>query len=355
KGFHGKFLPGGNLKTGELDLTVEPKPEIPGKWAGISGAPVLIQGRLVGIIQSYQEDFGGGNLAAVSIEQLLKEDSFAKHIALKDWEDFVGAICAKLEIFLKRSEQLSNVLGNLLSVSNAPHRPDEIVKKLVDLRVGEFEWTMADTISGFGKPQTSDWKSLETFSNLLLPIIYDRTTINSVHESLGKGTLLHLPVATRTVAEILMAAVQRRPAAFRKPITGDDWPVGEILLEPNPEGGFSNPGSSFIEFFDQMMNDKFVSTEDLGKPDRVKRRLVNKELIYRARRKGGELNYKHYYICSQQEASIVGAQLFNQLKEFYPQVIFVALADDPDLTPEERDIGRPIREILAARNSEGNL
>jgi len=353
KGFYGKFMRWGNMKTGELDLTVEPKPEFPGQWAGISGAPVLIDDKVVGIIKSYQEDFGGRNLAAVAIRQLFKDDSFAKHFVLPDWEDFVGSICLKLENLLKGSEKLSNVLGNLLSISNAVHRLDEIVKTLVNLRVDEFEWKMADTISGIENPQESDWKTLEMFLNLLLPIIYDITAIHSVHDNLGKGSLLRVPVATRTVAELLMAAVQRRAAAFRKPISGDEWPVGETLLEKNPESGFSNPEKSFIELFDQMMNEKFVSVEDLGKPPQVLRILVNQELAYRARRKGGdELTYKHYYICSPKEAETVGEQ-FNQLKEFYPQVIFVVLADDPMLIPEERKIGRPIREILAARNSEG--
>jgi hypothetical protein len=75
-GLTGTLYPygGGGQGRKELDLGVEYESE--DEWKGISGAPIFVGDKLVGIIISYKTGFGGKRLEGIPIVQLLNEPAF---------------------------------------------------------------------------------------------------------------------------------------------------------------------------------------------------------------------------------------------------------------------------------------
>ncbi len=57
---------------GTLELTVEAGVSEPKRWAGISGAPVLVDGALVGLVATVPKDFCGRRLIAEPIDPIIE-------------------------------------------------------------------------------------------------------------------------------------------------------------------------------------------------------------------------------------------------------------------------------------------
>lgn len=351
KGLSGKYRPGGGLKSQELDLSVDDRPKIPGKWAGISGAPVLYQRKLVGIIKSFKKDFDGDSLWAVSIRQLLRDESFCKCLGLRDREDLASSVRRTVKALLSASEDVTKAIGEQLMIADAPHHVEQVVDELFSAEIQIFEEIAHNVLKTILPGNERSLETLENLLNLMLPLLYDQDIVNSVHSELVNSTFVRLPVKTRTVAEIIMAAVGGRRASYRKPVGGDSWPVGSTLIEPPPETGFSDPQRGLVAAFDQFMLEKLVDAEDRDADLNILRELINDGLAWIAKKFGGEDSYRHYFIHEQKDNREVKHEM-ETLKNAYPQIIFVVLAGDPGLLPHERRLARPLRAILAARKGE---
>ena len=351
KGLAGTYLPGGRLKSRELDLNVESPPSDPELWAGISGAPVLCGGKLIGIIKSYRQGFDGGNLSGVSIRELLKIESFCQCLGVRDREDLVKSASAEVEHLIASDEDLAAAFGTQLNIINPTHHIEEIVDQLWQTKIGFFEKIAFKVFKEIAAGDKHSLGILQQVFNVMLPMLYDQDIVNSVHSELMNSTFVRLPVTTKTVAEIVMAAVGRRPTSYRDPIDGSNWPVGHQLIEAPPEMGFSNPQQGMVAAFDQFLIEKYVRFEDRKASIKITRELINDELAFIAEERGGEDSHRHYLIL---EPKAIGEQMeqIDTLRSVYPQIAFVALQGDPSLRPHERRLARPLMAIMAARKEE---
>ena len=351
KGLAGMYLPGGGQKSGELDLNVHSPPSIPGQWAGISGAPVLCGRKLIGIVKSFKKDFEGGNLTGVSIRELLKIESFCQCLGVRDRKDLVDRALAEVKDLLASAKDLAAVFGSQLGVVDPIHHIEEIVDRLWQSKVHVFEEIAFKVFKDINTGDELSLGNLQRVLNIMLPMLYDQDIVNSVHSELMNSTFVRLPVKTKTVAEIVMAAVGRRPASYHEPIDGSSWPVGLPLIEAPPETGFSNPMKGMVAAFDQFLIEKYVRSEDRGESIEISREIINDELAFIAEERGGEDSHRHYLIL---EPKAIGEQMeqVDTLRSVYPQITFVVLREDPSLLPHERRLARPLRAILAARKEE---
>ena len=351
KGLAGQYLPGGGLKRGELDLNVQSPPSIPGKWAGISGAPVLCGGKLIGIVKSVKKDFDGGSLWGVSIRELLNDESLCQCLGIQDRQDLIESALAEVGRLLASAEDLAAAFGSQLNIVDPIHHIDEIVDELWQSKVQVFEEIAYQVFKSVASGDEHGLSILQQVLSLLLPMLYDQDIVNSVHSELINSTFVRLPVKTKTVAEIVMAAVGRRPASYREPIDGGRWPVGVSLIDPTPETGFSDPKQGMVAAFDQFLIEKYVDSEDRSASIDILRVLINDSLAWIAEELGGEDSHRHYLIL-EQKAIRDQMEHINTLRSVYPQITFVVLREDDSLLPQERRIARPLRAILAARREE---
>lgn len=343
-GLCGKYLPGGNLKSQELDLTVEGSPRIPGKWAGISGAPVFCESKLIGIVKSYPENFAGDKLSAVPMWRLLENADLRKLLGFDEREKLLAQKQRRIVALLEDSKEVLAALHAQPDLQDKLMQPKVVALALLDMDVGKF----LDTVHRASlEKEVGQGKARQVMEDLLgelLPFLYDPGVVESLRLNLSFGMLYLLPAATETIAEIIMAGMDRRPALFRKPVPGEEHPVGAATVEPPPECGFSIYDPNTPSAFDEHMIKKYAPADRDKESDLEKlREIVNDELEFIAEKKF-PYRYRHYFFC-QQPVNDEQRQTLMVLQKHYPQLVFIILAGDS--LRSERKLCRPLREFFA--------
>jgi len=84
----------------------------------------------------------------------------------------------------------------------------------------------------------------------MLPAVFDAGVVGGVRlrECNLQGALIELPVATYTIAEIVMAGFDRRCIRYRRPVSGQG-PDGQLRLPHVPEVGIDRDCSEFQKAF----------------------------------------------------------------------------------------------------------
>ncbi len=350
---YGNYYPGGSLKRRDLELTVEAPPDILGKWKGISGAPIMIGDRLIGIVKTLNENFHGDRLNGVPIWKLLEDDDFRRILGVSGRKELLDAVIFKVRGILKSDEKLLSLLCNQHELANCKKDADAVVAALLGMEIAAFIETL---YAAHGRVEDdATGAAVERLLSLLLPFLYDPDCIDSVRLGIEQGVIHSLPIATRTFAEVIMAGTDLRPAGFRKPISGDSFPVGAPLIELPPAVGFDLAGEEAkINAFDEHMYGKFMSEEDRGRSleDHDKRDLVNDELEYISK-KVQDQSYRHYFIYQvpPENQSVRERVLHNigLLKKAYPQMIFISLSSSVESLKAERKLCRPLRDFFRSR------
>lgn len=343
-GLCGKYLPGGNLKSQELDLTVEGSPKIPGKWAGISGAPVFCESKLIGIVKSYPENFDGDKLSAVPMRRLLEDADLRKLLGYDEREKLLAQKQRKIVALLEDSNEVLAALHTQPGLHKTPKQSQAVALALLNMEVGKF----LDTVHrGSLERDVRQGKARQVMEELLgelLPFLYDPGVVESLRLNLTSGMLYLLPAATETIAEIIMAGIDGRPAHFRKPVPGEEHPVGAATVEPPPECGFALSDPKVPSAFDEHMIKKYAPADRGKVTDLAKlRELVNDELEFIAEKKYS-YRFRHYFFCQQPENDDQRQTLMT-LQQHYPQLAFIILAGDT--LRSERKLCRPLREFFA--------
>lgn len=326
---NGKYNPWGNPKKNELSLTNDIKLVKPGKWAGISGAPVICQGRLIGIIKSLPEDFQGSLLSGLPFWYLLTNHNFCKEIGFTDHQDQLNSTKDKVKEFLEDSPVVVDALYKTSRTKDLNFKrktPEAIVEALFEMNIEKFGMTINWAREIDIKPglDTNDHKVLDKILNFILPCLFDLSMVTSAHEQITSGMMVRVPIATRTITEIFMAAADRRHTSFHNPVTRDELPIGKTCIEALPESGFSADADDIANEIETIFINKYVP-EKFPKERLSKERLrniVNNRLAGYAETASGQQRY--YYICQKDDGPSMeaAAQILNS---YYKQVIFIFL------------------------------
>ncbi len=349
-GLNGAYLPGGHGKSQLLELTVASPPKIAGKWAGISGAPVFCEGRLIGLIKSCPENFDGHRLAAVPMRRLLENTELRKLLGYDEREKLLAQQLVKIETLLASSQEVLNALHAQPELASTGNNPKTVVAALLNMPVKPFLLTVYQASFDKNARQGKARQVMEALLGELLPWLYDAGLVESVRLNLSPGILFSLPAATETIAEIILAGIERRPAAFRKPVPGEEYPIGAPVIELPPETGFALVQDNAVSAFDQHMFNKFVARQDrqrVSDPS-VLRQLVNDELRYIATQR--MINrYRHYFICPAPKFDSEKSTLA-LIQEHYPELIFICLSYESLV--DERELCKPLRDFFAPQTGE---
>ncbi len=367
-------------KDSQFELGAEFPPDIKEGWQGISGSPVFVHGRIIGVIVVCPANFRAERLRATPVWKLLEDTAFRKAVGYDDQLERRRRFEVQIAQILEDSEAaIEAVIQGLQPPVNLAGVPiltqaKESAKRLLDLDVPEVIERCQRAHDKLCIGNLADHAQVVSeLIQLLLPAIYDHGVIEAVRTRKYNidAALLELPAGIRTVAEIIMAGVDRRQTRFRS--DKERFPEGVYSLPLPPEGGFDVDGTAFKEAWHQHLDNqfRFADAEKLREAwddymisrfaklePRARQRHsreyvedVADELDYRARTQG-----KTYYLLidvpSEKEARGAVRNLIRELKADYPSVVFLQLNDDRDLERAEQKTFRPLCDLLPKNNEE---
>jgi len=148
-------------------------------------------------------------------------------------------------------------------------------------------------------------------------------------------------------AEILMACVDNRPAAFKEFSDAGQFPIGSMCLPMPPEGGINE--QSFVDAMQEYLIERFVTHHDesflLSRTELSM--LVQNHLAYLR-----EECQRTYYVTIPKNASEPVKTAIAKLKRLFPSLVFVQTNDDLEICIRERKTLSSLRELLARRDAD---
>lgn len=239
-----------------FELTVDAAPEDEEGWKGVSGMPVFVGRKILGVVKSVPPNFKAGKLYATPTWKLLEDEDFRRKIGCDDQAVRIKNIKNKLlNNMLGKSPDVVNALIEQLGISddmvglNDGQRADHLAERLLetDIRVVIHTLRAAHRSLCEDDGDTSQQNAtaaaiLVKAAQLIVPALYDYATVKWVGSQRGGGhaALVPLPACIKTVAEIIMAGVDGREAKFRPREHEVEPPEGELSLPHPPECGIAS-------------------------------------------------------------------------------------------------------------------
>jgi len=364
----------------QFELGVDYATEEEAGWRGISGSAVFVHGRIIGVVVTCPDNFDAERLRATPLWKILGDASFRRTVGYDDQQkrrrQFQQKVARVLEDSAAAMQELTRGLAPALNLAglSLPDQARSTAARLLDLGVPEVITRckqVHDELADGDRPD--DAKVVVDLIQLLLPAIYDHGVIEAVRTRKYQvdAALIELPAGIRTVAEVIMAGVDRRRTLYRE--DQERFPEGVYSLPLPPEGGFDGDGEAFRRAWnehlinklcpadaetlrcawDDYMIGRFAAPEPRAR-QRATRELIElaaDELDYRSREQG-----KTYYFLTdapaEADARRALAQMIGQLKESYPAVVFLQLNDAHELERSEKRQYRPFCDLVR-RETEG--
>ena len=358
----------------ECWLDVTAPPQVAADWQGASGSPVFVLSQIVGIIIEVPPGFSG-MLTALPASRLLDEPAFCAAIGRHLADDRHARLVQALEATRAVSALAIGALECCVFGEPEQRLWRDPVSPVEDLarEIGRYDAALLmrrarQAIDKLKSSNSQDAKALGKLVQGLLPLLYDRTTVAAVGEKVGdpNAILVGFPVATRFVAETVMAGAGGRETRYRPPQEGQEI-EGELSLPLAPIGGFDPTGERRAEDFREHLRRK-LAVSRLGEfegafyrclrefvPPSMRARLgeqdpnLNRMVASKLKDLAENESSRYYYLFQlpndreERAACLAGLE---QLKREFQAVAFLELADDSELMRGEWDDFLPLEHIL---------
>ncbi|EGV30973.1 hypothetical protein ThidrDRAFT_2337 [Thiorhodococcus drewsii AZ1] len=348
-------------------------PECEQDWRGASGMPVFVDGAILGVVKQVPSNYRGQKLEAVPSFRLLENARFRELLGLdeaRERRERAGRYLLKL---LTRSEALTRELALAL---HCAHEIDALVKRILD-ETPPLDDLFSLVLDVQGRLRDADDRTGARLAGdltlAILPVLQEASVVAQVRRDRAaqQVPILALPTKLKTLAEIIMAAADQRPAECLPAATEAQWPEGSCHLPEPPEGGRDADGQRFREDWRAALIEAFA--RDDGRFAGLFRRYLQERFIQRdlrsaewadaeqelldtvafelqSRSEDKDRPVTFYYIVPftrgdsadvrrQREADIAA------LKRDFPHLVFLRLAGEMPLPAETARYGR-LRSIL---------
>ena len=354
-----------------VELTVEKAPEVGDDWKGVSGMPVFVGRKIIGVAQSVPPNFNARKLYATPTWKLLEDEAFRQAIGHGEQAKRIEEIKDKAIELLERSPDAVTALAKqikidkeLVGLSN-DQRTEKLINHFMDKDVRTVmigmrgaHQSLCQKNDGNADQNAKAASILVNAVQLIVPVIYDYGVVKWTDHQRGSGSvaLVRLPAGTKTLAEIIMAGVDGRETQFRYREGETDYPEGKFSLPQMPECGIDPEGAKTREALHDHLDKKFY----LQEPESF-RRAVDDYLLAifsRPRRGAPERNpqerkklaanlieskssdqkttfYMLFYLPQDDKEQNAMRTLVQSLKDDYPAIMFLDL--DPTVEQECQD------------------
>ena len=360
----------------ELEARAPPADE--DDWRGASGMPIFVGRRILGIAQRVPRRFGGERLHATPCWKLLADPAFRAALGQDRRAARLAAVHRELaghlaphpacRAALAAELDPAPVLAGLNQEAAAACLTTCLLEQ-TDIRRAIPALRQAHrTLAAAAGPETAE--PLVAAARLVVPVLFDQGVVLQTRGLLGLA-LVPLPAATRTVAELIMAGVDGRPALYRPRTDEHDQPAGVLSLPLHPEQGIGtdpgaalaahvsrklDPGRDAVQGLRAVVDDYLLgaySRTDPGAParSRAQRILLTADLLEDLRRDTGHTLYMVFYLPEDPDERTPVEALAADLKRDYPAIAFLALDPTPAQERADRRLVDPLCRMLPLRTS----
>jgi hypothetical protein len=350
----------------EFVVDVDAATTLPNGWKGASGSPVFVADGIIGVIKTCPANFDGRRLEATPVWRILLDPVFRSCVGLDERADRLEEIRADLAKSLRSCPRVMEFLRRELDVavqtSNADLWAEDLAQALTEKAIEEL-------LPKLNRAHHKLWEepretvvregpALAKVAGLTMPVLFNWAVIQYAQRQVSGGqiALVSLPVATKTVAEIVMAGTDKRPAEFRAPAAEREFPVGTLCLPAPPEGGIDPDNMHFRKALLTQLCEKFLSKDDR---DRYRdnegqlSRLVCVQLEHDLAQYGRRF-YFFFDFPSDESTRRIWKVAIDELKRLYPPIAFISLETDDDMVREERSLFSSLRDMLWRAAQAGN-
>ncbi|MCP4409495.1 MAG: hypothetical protein GY807_17440 [Gammaproteobacteria bacterium] len=334
----------------ELGVDYEVKRDV--QWQGASGSPVFVDSKIIGVIVSYPSNFDARRLRAIPLWQLLLQSGFCKAIGYGERKERLDWARREIASILHASPEVSNELAARFESVDVvtQHRADHLADCLLKLTLKQFLGVTKQVTAALSQNATMPAViGVRKVVNVVLPAVFNHGIVEwvrSLKSDLSYATV-SMPVATKTLAEIIMAGVDKRAARFRPLAPGETLPEGIFNIPTPPEGGVDESGVRFESAFHEQIIDKFVGME-VRSQKRDQNTLIGMaadELEYLSEDES-KTRYFIYTLPTDNSTRQICENRIRALKSCYPSLVFINLSDDEDQLRQEYKQYRPLHDIF---------
>ena len=353
-----------------FELAADAPPRAEADWRGASGMPLFAGRRILGIAQRVPRRFGGERLHATPAWKLLLDPAFRVALGLEERRDQLAKLRAELCSTLDPSG--IDALAAAFGVEDALIGKDDADKAAI-LADALLQSDVRDAIKRLRKAQqhAADASrgdaamSLLRTATLIVPALFDRGVVRQVQEQ-AAGALVPLPAGTLTVAEVIMAASDGRPARLRPREAEDHQPAGELNLPLYPEQGIAtdaskalaghmqrkfNPGEAAVKQLRTAVDDYLLGTfyrPDPYEPDyaRAQRVQLVADTLRRRREDSGETYYLVFRPPRDPSEREPFAAMVETLKRDFDAIAILELDMRFEQVRADRDLADPLCRML---------
>jgi len=256
-----------------FELTDPNAPLTDDDWLGASGMPIFVHGRIAGVFSAaLSRVHGKGH--AVPIAPLLRcaafAGLFADQASLKRWQERRQAVVVEVTQLLRLAELLRRQIRKRFQVQE--DAPEILADRLMRAATGDIaaaDEVASDPFQAFSERIAAIYQDLqpggaanlaprerrEAIEALLAimlrvaPLSYDRDYAATVYASTKGADLVELPAALFSVAELMLAAAERRCAYFqprKDPNDGDARGLGCLSIDA-PELGINATEADYCD------------------------------------------------------------------------------------------------------------
>lgn len=309
-----------------FELGVDHPPQDADQWKGASGAPVFSEGKIIGIIRSYQQPFGGNRFKATPMWRLLRDPDFCRalgqnegKLAWKAWalDQLVG--------ILKPSETHCQTLAHVLELECS--QPYGVAEFLLEDDPEGFE-RLSHAFIDLAEQASQDFLAcLKSILAIVFPTRLPPEVIASMRRQNQDVTCVsvEIPVVTKEAAEAAMVGFEQRPMEI---VTDSNHPnnvrmkaaLSIEIFKDGIEVGIDADEKRFLDAVTQHLIDLTAVKARLPLNQSVDNQLLaaaaNKELAFLSKKK----NRTHYYICNVPSTQVQhrGIQNAKALNDLFP-------------------------------------
>jgi hypothetical protein len=223
-------------------------------------------------------------------------------------------------------------------------------ERVIDVLLGGDATEMVDLLcrcylEAVDGAQTNIAKVIESLCYLILPVVYRPEDLHRIGASVERGeTIVSLPALHETSVEIIMAGVDGRGLQLHSATNSKNYPAGELLLQPLPEGGLDKTAEDALAAFQKQIGEKFLTSPSQALSSKDIQESIERKLKRRIKQKG----YRYYYVYRQSgdiESRKRRTDVVQRLRDAFPSVVFIGLERAHD-APSEEDTLDALQQLL---------